>query len=162
MFYYLTITFKRTLFFVNLHTSLQKNYFSLTLGLFLKFLKKRKSFKKNKTVRLLAMRFLRKFFISLSFKNLFLRVCGVPFEFNKLLAVLQKPIIHQFVDPLSNKVIDETTREYRKKLLHNPIFVTPFIHFVRTKSYTYLKQKKRGRVKRKIRRRLVKMNNLVD
>ena len=161
-FYFLNFKFKRSLFFINIYNNVNKNYLSLSLGLFLKFFNKKKAFKKNKTLKLLTMRFLRKLFISLTFKNLYLRVRGVPVMLTKLLTTLNKPIIHQFTDPLSNVLIDETSHEYKTTRLTKPLLLTPFIYFTKNKSYTYLKSKKRGRVKRKIRRKLVKLNNVID
>lgn len=161
-FYYLNFKFKRSLFFINIYNSVNQNYMSLSLGLFLKFFNKKKAFKKNKTLKLLTMRFLRKLFIALTFRNMYLRVRGIPVMLTKLLTTLNKPIIHSFTDPLSNILIDETSHEYRTTRLKKPLLLTPYIYFTQNKSFTYMKTRKRGRVKRKIRRKLVKLNNVID
>ena len=160
--YFLNLKFKKNRLFVNIYNSNNVNYLSLTLGLFLKYFKKKKAFKKNTLLKLLMMRFLRKMFVTLTFTNMYLRVRGAPVEFTKLLSTLNKPIIHLYTDPFTGRFIDEKSPEYQTLLEQNPPFLTPYIHFIKNKSYTFLKTRKRGRVKRKIRRRLVKLNNLTD
>jgi len=96
------------------------------------------------------------------FSNLYLRVRGVPVDFTKLLNTLNKPIIHYFTDPLTNKLVDEKSPEYQAYLAENPPVIMPYIYFIKNKSYTFMKTRKRGRIKRKIRRKLVKLNNTTD
>jgi hypothetical protein len=101
---------------------------------------------------------LRKFLILSLIKNLILIIRGLPVNLNTLITLLNSPILRLFYDPTQ---IDKKTQiqetEFKKKIL-NYIYII----FLEAKSYVKFKVKKRGRVKRKIRRKLTLLNNLID
>jgi len=101
-------------------------------------------------------RFLRKILISLKLKNILIRVRGVPLHLDAFLAMLFKRLSHTFTDPLTGKIVDETSKDSKHGL---NLYKMKFSH---TRPFGYQKTRKMGRVKRKIRRKLVKLNNVID
>ena len=106
-------------------------------------------------MKLLMARFLRKLLLILRLKNIVIISRGVPVHFNLLLSTLFKPLSHPFLDPISMKLIDETQDE--KSLLR-----ISELSFPSSKPFGTQKMKKKGRVKRKIRRKLTRLNSVID
>jgi hypothetical protein len=154
----LTFSFKQNTFLISLTSFKRTLYFFLSTGLFLKFFKRNKAFKKNKLVKFLMIKTLRKFLILSLIKNLILVIRGLPVNLNTLISLLNSPLLRLFYDPTQ---VDKKTQiqetEFKKKIL-NYIYII----FLEAKSYVKFKVKKRGRVKRKIRRKLTLLNNLID
>jgi len=130
-------------------------HFFLSTGLLLKHFQRKKSIKKNKSMKLLMARFLRKLLILLRLRNIILRIRGVPLYLDIMLAMLFRPLSHFFTDPFTGQEIDEIQK--KKTRLNFSAIV-----FTRFKPFGYQKEKKMGRVKRKIRRKLVKLNAVID
>lgn len=131
------------------------NYISLSLGLFLKFFKNKKSLKKNKALKLLIMKYLRKLLIVTKIRNFDIRVRGIPTYIYELMNTLAKPLSHPFTNVFTNKIMDET-----KGSLYN-LNILYFI-FDKNKPFGIMKVKQKGRIKRKILKRVVRTNRLVD
>jgi len=74
-----------------------------------------------------------------------------------LLQILQKPLNHSFVDPITGETVDEELPQSSKTLFN---FV--YIVFLKNKPYGQMKIPNEGRLKRKIRRRIVKLNRIID
>ena len=153
----LILKFNNHQFFISvLDYFLKKNYFSLLPGLLLKHLEgKRKSAKKTLSTKLLLMRFLRKLLIVSRITHLSVTLKGVPLFLQKLFSFLNKPLSHTFIDPLTKKEIDETGEFYTTFTFHRLLFLKP-------KPYGYQKTKKKGRIKRKIRRKIIRAANVLD
>lgn len=135
---------------------LRRNYFSLRPGLLLKYLEgKKKGAKRTLPTKLLLMRFLRKLLIISRIDSLNIFVKGVPLHLSQLFNFLNRPLPHLFLDPLTGKTVDETGDEYAN-FLHQSIF------FMRSKPYGFQKSRKRGRVKRKIRRKIISSARVID
>lgn len=132
-----------------------KTYCFLTPGLLVKFAQNRKSLRKKTSMKILMMQFLRKLLIVLRLNKIQLVSSGVPVLLSRLLYVLSQPLNHLVKNPLTGSVIDEITQP-RTKLNFDSVF------FTRAYPYGYLPTRKRGRVKRKIRRKLVKLGRLID
>jgi hypothetical protein len=130
-------------------------HFFLSTGLLLKHFQRKKSIKKNKSMKLLMARFLRKLLILLRLRNIVLRIRGVPLYLDIMLAMLFRPLSHFLTDPFTGEEVDEI-QEKKRKLNFSTIV------FSRFKPFGYQKEKKMGRVKRKIRRKLVKLNSVID
>jgi hypothetical protein len=150
----LALNFTRNRFFPTLRTVLGETYFSLSLGLLAKFLLKGKSFTKSKTVFILLASFLRKVLLFSSFKNLYLFVNKTPLYFKEIMSTINDSVINIYKNPFSNNLITE-------KELPNP-FVFPVIVFTNNKPYGFMKTKQKGRLKRKISRRLTMINRVLD
>ncbi len=132
-----------------------KTHFYVSVGIFMKHFKHKKSLRKSRSLKILMMRFLRKVLIALRLANIELCFRGVPFYLNLLLASLFRPIPHLIPDPLHEDIIDEASNPKRNLNVSSIIFTNP-------KPFGYLKPKKRGRVKRKIRRKLYRFNVVSD
>ena len=131
------------------------NYFSLSPGILIKGFDYKKSLKNSYTLKLLLIKFLRKLLIVLNIKKLSLIVQGNPLNLIQFLRVLFKPLQHFFKNPLTTKFYDEITSKPFNFNLYNLVFKKVFL-------YKPLKLRKIGRIKRKIRRKLVFKNRLMD
>jgi hypothetical protein len=153
--YFLIFSFATNRLFISLQTFARKNFLFLSTGLFIRFFKRKKSFKKSKTIKLLMAKFLRKVFLVSRIRNSILIVRKTPLYLLEMLNVLNTAIPYKFADPTEERVIDE-------KL--NKSLVIKFLYFVflESRNYTFNKQKKRGRIKRKIFRKLVFANKIID
>jgi len=128
---------------------LHRTHFFVTPGLFIKYFQGKKSLKKNKSLKLLMSRFMRKLLLVLKLKDVGIVTRGTPVHIEQLLSFLFKPLSHPFLDPLSGERINEadSTRGPKKTALS--IGITS-IRFDASKPYSYQKTKKKGRIKRKI------------
>lgn len=123
-------------------------------GLFLKYFQRKKSLKKNKSMKFLMVRFMRKVLLVLRIKNVVINSRGVPVHLNSLLSVLFRPFSHHFEDPLTSTVINETEGQ-RNINVSAIMFTSP-------RPFGFQKTRKMGRVKRKIRRRITRLGNVID
>lgn len=114
------------------------------------------------------MRYLRKLLIVTGINNFHLFVRQTSNHLSKLIHVLQKPIQHAFSDPLLHRTIFEQpnksnkSKNYKNVKKTQPIFNFVYIYFVKTKPFGVMKTKKVGRIKRKIRRKVMKLNQIND
>lgn len=150
----LALNFTRSRFFPTLRTILGETYFFLSLGLLSKFLLKGKSFTKSKTVFILLASFLRKVLLFSSFKNLYLFVNKTPLYFKEIMSTINDSVVNIYKNPFSNSLVTE-------KEINNP-FIFPVIVFTNNKPYGFMKAKQKGRLKRKISRRLTMINRVLD
>lgn len=106
------------------------------------------------------MRFLRKVLLVLKLKAICLKLRGVPLYFDALITSLLKPLSHVFVDPVTSKLVNELDTKTKRK----PAFDINFssVRLDSTKPFGTQKTRKRGRIKRKIRRKLTRLVHLVD
>ena len=132
-----------------------KPYFQISSGVFMKFFQKKKSMRKSRTLKVLMLRFLRKLLLLIKLPRIHLYVSGVPALLGLLLETLHKPLPHVITDPLTKRLIDE---------VNEPESFGSFsqITFNDSKPFGIVKQKKRGRVKRKIRRKLQRISKNID
>jgi len=153
--YYLILTFRKNRLFVNVLNSIKKNFLFVSTGFFIKFFEKRKAFKKGKAVKLLIAKYLRKIFLLSKASNFFLVIKNNPVFLTEMLNFVNIPIIHKFTDPISHKVIEEKNTD---------ACVIKFLYFVflNNLNFSNNKVKKKGRIKRKIFRKLVLKDNIID
>lgn len=121
-----------------------------------KFFMKNKSFLKSKSMYLLLMSFFRKILLFSSFTNLILIISKTPLFLKELLSTINNPVTKVYKHPFS-----EDTVEIDEKNLYNP-FRFSFIFFINNKPFSPLKLKKKGRLKRKISKKIVLLNKLID
>jgi len=153
--YYLYLNFRSNKLYVNLLGSSSKNYLTLSVGLFLKFFKNKKSFKKNKIIKLLLMKFLRKIFLISGIKHVYIYVKKTPLFFQELCKTLTSQLITPFFNPLSKSFLSD-----------NPKTSTPlnikYLLFLNSKPYSFMKKARFGRLKRKVMRRIIRTNRVSD
>lgn len=157
--YKLLFKFKKAYFHITLLDSNNRIFFSLHTGLFLRYFNYKKSLKKSKSFKLLLMRYLRKLLLITGINNFNLYIRESSSNLSKLLRVLQKPLSHPFVDPFTNTtIVENSSTKNRQSAIFNFIYII----FFKTKPYGFMKTKKVGRIKRKIRRKVMKLNNILD
>ena len=150
----LAFNFKRNRFFPTLRTIKGESYVFLSLGMLAKFFQKNKSFLKTKTMYLLLVSFLRKILLFSSFKALILTISRVPVFLKEILNTLNDPVTNLYKNPFNDKLVSEKT-------IINP-FKFSLIMFINNKPFGKIKLRKKGRLKRKISKRITLLNRLVD
>lgn len=108
MMYYLIFSFRLGRLFVNLQNFSKKNFLFLSPGLFIKFFEKKKSFKKNKLIKFLIAKYIRKLFLITNLKTLILIIKNTPTHLLEMLKFINTPIIHKFLNPLNGATVDES------------------------------------------------------
>lgn len=153
--FFLILSFKKNKLFLNFLNFFKINFLNLSSGLFIKYFEKRKAFKKNKTIKILMAKYFRKLFIILKIKNLALFIKKTPTSLSEILTFFNSPIIHKFLNPIENKIIEESDK--------TPLFVN-FLYFIfiENKNFSKNKTPQKGRIKRKILRKLTFDNKIVD
>lgn len=153
--HYLILNFIKNKLFMNLQNFSRKNYLFLSTGLFIKFFEKKKSFKKNKTIKMLMAKYMRKLFLISHIKTTSLIIKKTPVFLIEIINLLNSPIAHKFIDPVDNKIIEED---------ENDALLIKFSYFIFLQSidFSLNKGKKRGRIKRKILRKIVFENKITD
>jgi len=74
--------------------------------------------------------------------------------FKEIMAAINDPVISIYKNPFANSLVNE-------KEVVNP-FSFPIIVFTNNKPYGFMKTKQRGRLKRKIAKRLIMINRVLD
>jgi len=141
--------------FINLQGKKKKDYLSISSGFFINFFSKKKSLKKTKTIKLLMAKYLRKFCLILQIKNLIFLVKKIPVLLLEILRVLNQPIIHKFLNPLNGVVFEENIKTFNALKFR-------FFIFLESKSFVIGKQRRPGRVKRKVLRKIISHNQIAD
>ena len=154
--FYLFFTFKNNhRLYINIQNHKNLNFFFLSQGFFLKFFEKKKSLKKKKTFKLLLARYLRKLYLIVRFPYSVFLFKKTPTALPEILNIMNSHIIHKFNNPVNDKPVHEV------KYSHNLLNILYFVFFKNT-DFSKNKIKKKGRVKRKITRKLVLENSIVD
>ena len=152
----LRLYFKLTRFQVNLEsTSPKYNIISLSPGvIFAKFFEK-KGLRNRRQTQTILMRFLRKSLIFLNISNLNLIVRGLPFNLAQLIKVLATPISYSVSNPLrQGEIFTDTASRFNLQIW--------LVHFTKTSFFGKTKLKKKGRLKRKVARKIIMNNKLTD
>lgn len=155
-FYRIFFTFKRGRFFVNLtNFNKTKNYLFISTGMFIQYFQYKKSLRKNKILKVLIAKYLRKFLLILQLKYVSLHFSSTPVMLQEILTNLITPLIKPLKNPLTLKTIDEDQSFTFR-------FTFLYFFFQKSKNFGIFKLKKKGRVKRRILRKLIKVNNVLD
>nr|ASY95739.1 hypothetical protein [Stylonychia lemnae] len=155
-FFNLVFTFKNRRLLLNLQDESTKNLFYFSPGFFIKFFEKKKSLKKNKSLKMLSARYLRKLYIFTKIKYSIFHIKKTPVGFLEFLSSLNTPIIHKFNDPFTNKLVEEKSNP------NQPLVNVIYFIFSRNIDFSSNKIRKKGRIKRKITRKLVLENSISD
>lgn len=133
------------------------NYFSFGVGMFLKFFESRRPLKRTKLFKLLLVRFLRKVLILSTIPRVHLVINRSPTLFTELYKAFTTPDIVPFRTLNRRRWYNDS----KINLKRVPFTVDKFAFF-RTKFYGLFKERRRGRLKRKVARRLIKKNSVLD
>ena len=153
----LDFNFNRNRFFPQLRTSWSKSQtiFNLSLGVLAKKFSSKKKFIRSKSSYILAASYLRRFLVTISSIRIHINVVGLPIYLVEILKTILNQTNALYKDPYdSSRVVNE-------KADNMPLGVG-YLKFIRNKSFTPLKRKKVGRLKRKISKRIKTINNLLD
>jgi hypothetical protein len=150
----LLLNFYKKGFFPVLSTLSGRTYINSSLGMFARFFNKGKSFVRKKFSFLVSASYLRKILVYSSVTDLLLIVKKIPLYFAEIMSTLQTPGIPLYDHPFTGQPVDE--------MLIFPEFRFRMFLFFNNKNYGVHKTKTRGRLKRKIARRLFKLNNILD
>jgi len=98
---------------------------------------------------------LRKVFLITKIRNIILTVKSTPLYLNEIINFLNTPIAHKFIDPIRNDFIEED---------QDIPFILKFHYFVfiQNKNFTRNKLPSKGRIKRKILRKIIFQNKIID
>jgi hypothetical protein len=105
----LLLSFKRNMFFPTLLNSLGHTYTTLSLGTFLSFFLKPRSFKKSKQLYLLLSHFFRKLLLFLNLKFISLFIKFIPKYFSEILNLLIRRTPNFYAHPFTKELINETS-----------------------------------------------------
>lgn len=153
--YRLYFTFTPSRFYINLCDYNGLNYLSLSVGLLLKFFKYQKSLKKNKSLKFLLVKFLRKLLLVSKVNDLTVFIKRTPALVSEVFKFLLSPLPAPFNDPITNQqVFEEGSQIYSLRIW--------YLYFMKTVSYTSMKGRQKGRVKRKIARKVISKNRITD
>lgn len=154
-YYYLLLNFKNNKINATVQSFKKLPLISIVAGLFLKFFNNQKSKKKNKIMKILTAKYLRKIFILSKLQHFNVVIRRNPVDLISFFTSINTPIIAPFKDPYDETLIEET---------NSTKFLIKFNYFVFKDCAPYhkRKEKKKGRIKRKILRKLVIENKLVD
>ena len=150
----ISLNYKRRNFFPFITSFKNEVFIFSSLGLFSKMFNKPKAFIRNKLLFLLTSSFFRKVLLFADIKYFNLKVKRKPIYLQEFINTLFAPSIALYKHPFTGDTISE-------KLIQNPFTVINYL-FVNNKNFSYQKTRLKGRVKRRIGKRLVKMNNVLD
>ena len=153
--YFLSLNFKRLRFFPGFKTTSGTDFVHLSLGLLNSFFRKGKFFLKSKITYLALTGFFRKLLIFSNIKTFFLQINRTPKYFMEILNTLLEPVINFYKDPFNTNIL--INEQY-----WNPSFFFHSVIFTNPKPYGKVKVKQRGRLKRKISSRIIKLNRVLD
>ena len=142
-------------------SKVHQTHFFTTPGLFIRYFQGKKSLKKSKALKYLMARFLRKMLLVLNLESVGVITKGVPVHLDQLLTAIFKPLSHPFTNPLTGETINESDSTTRHKPKRGNVGISS-ITFLAPKPFSYQKTRKRGRIKRKIQRKLVRLNKVID
>jgi hypothetical protein len=153
----LVLNFKRLRFFPLARPKYSgETIFTTSLGCLAKFINKGKSHTKKKAVFLLVAVLLRRILLYSGLADMHLIINRMPYYFQEILNYIHAPSKSLYYHPfISKKLIDESSDKVKT-------FDFKYVSFTNTKSYGYTKWKRKGRLKRKISKRVYSINRVID
>jgi hypothetical protein len=123
--------------------------------MFIQYFQYKKSLRKNKVLKILIAKYLRKFFLILQIKYIALHFSSTPILLQEIILNLTNPLIKPLKNPITLKTIDEDQPfQFR--------FTFLYFFFQKSRNFGTFKLRRKGRVKRRIMRKLIKINNVLD
>lgn len=154
-YYYLILNFKKSRFFPYMHNNFYKKVlFNSSLGIFCKNFSNKKSFLKSKSSYIMSATFIRRMLLYIQVPYLVLAVNKIPKFFRDILFTILANSNSMYTHPFSRSFVNEK--------FNSSLVIFSFLMFNNNKCYGPIKKKKRGRVKRKITKKLFLYNNIAD
>ena len=153
----LVLNFKRLRFFPLIKSGINGETFANTsLGILSKFTNKGKSFIRKKPSFLLVSSFIRRMLLFTQLPHIHLYINRTPLYFQEVFSSIFTPSKSIYRHPFLPKItVDESYDNVRQ-------FNFDFVSFTNTRPYGYVKGKRKGRLKRKITKRVLSMNRVID
>jgi hypothetical protein len=133
------------------------NYFSLFSGLFLKFYGHKRPLRRSKLFKILMVKYLRKILLSSSVTHLNIVVNNMGVIFTELYQALMTPEIKPYRVFDQRSLYSDSTLNVNRNVFQVHKFI-----FLKNMNLTLIKERSRGRIKRKIKKRLIKRINIMD
>ena len=153
--YNIYFNFRGNRLFTSVLNSNKRLYITLSVGLFLKFFQNKKSLKKNKLFKLLLAKYLRKLLIVSGIKNIYVYIKKTPLFVQEIFHLLTSPLVKPFFNPIKGLDVLESPSKHHSLNIR-------YVFFQNTKSFTSMKVARKGRLKRKIQKRIIKNNKIQD
>lgn len=152
---HLVLNYKRFRFFPLIRDSYGQTLFNCSLGIMSKFLNKGKSFTKKKAVYLLLFSLIRKVLLYSKIGNMILVLNRTPKYLQEFMSTLNTPSVSIYSNPFKpTNLLSESNKD--------TYFDFKYVQVLTSKSYGYIKIGKKGRLKRKISRRVLLSNRVLD
>lgn len=155
----LDLNFARRRFFpqlknINDLNNNQETIFNNSLGITSKYFSKSRKFLKSKASYLFSASYIRRFLTYLGLEDLTLLVRKIPVYLKDIIRVILSPTNVLYKNPFLGGIVNEKRMRIK--------FTFAYIHFNNNKPYGLVKRKKKGRLKRKISKRVIMVNNILD
>ena len=154
--YNIVLNFKKNRFFPYFQMNVSKKViFNNSLGVISKRFSEKKSYLKSKNSYIMSSSYLRRLLLYISVLRMQMTVIKTPKYLKDILSVLTSNSNSLYKNPFAN---NELVNE--KEL--NPRIYFEYLVFLNNKALGPIKKKKKGRLKRKISKKIVAYNNILD
>nr|AEV66690.1 hypothetical protein [Oxytricha trifallax] len=133
----------------------KKKLFILIAWIFFKIFRKKKYYKKKKSIKMLLARYIRKLYLLIKFKHTIFFIKKIPTYLLEIINILNTPIIHKFLNPFSETTVEEPN--VRKNIFNINYFI-----FFKNIDFSNNKTRQKGRIKRKVTRKMILENSIID
>ena len=154
--YNLSLNFKRNRFFFcfDMNTS-KKIIFNNSLGIISKRFSDKRSYLKSKSSYIMSSSYARRILIYLSINRMQMSILKTPKFLKDIINTLTTNSNSLYKNPfIPSKLVNEKEQ--------NPVIYFEYVVFVNNKALGPLKKKKKGRLKRKISKKIIAYNNILD
>ena len=154
--YNLSLNFKRNRFFscFDMNTS-KKIIFNSSLGIISKRFSDKKSYLKSKSSYIMSSSYARRILIYLSINRMQMSILKTPKFLKDIINTLTTNSNSLYKNPfIPSKLVNEKEQ--------NPVIYFEYVVFINNKTLGPLKKKKKGRLKRKISKKIIAYNNILD
>jgi hypothetical protein len=151
----LVLNYKRLRFYPVIRDPRGYTLFNCSLGIIAKFLNKGKAFTKKKAVYLLLFSLIRKILLFSKLESMSLVLNRLPKYLQEFMSTLYTPAVTIYSNPFKTSQLMSETKE-------DTHFDFKYVQVITSKSYGYIKMGKKGRLKRKISKRVQLSNRVLD
>ncbi len=149
--YQLNFNYKRNRFFPSVCYN-KISILNSSLGIISKYFDTKKSFLKSKSSYILSILYIKRLLLSIPIYKLNLNVVRIP--------IYLKDMVNRLLS--KDKVYLENPFIKNQYVTYNKSLQISFIYFIGNKPFGKLKYKKSGRLKRKIRKKIIMLNSIKD
>jgi len=104
---------------------------------------------------MILARYIRKLYLLIKFKHTIFFIKKIPTYLLEIINILNTPIIHKFLNPFSETVIEEPNTKKN-------IFNINYFIFFKNIDFSNNKIRQKGRIKRKVTRKMILENSIID